>query len=424
MAASTPPRFSPSRLLRHNLTFLTGSLAAGAFGYGYQFLAGRLLGPKGYGVVASAFAFYNLVAISLLVVVLVATRHSAALHGAGNVAGLRYLFRRLSLATLGVGVGVAAVFVALTPFLSAFLRIPAPALLALAPAVALTLVVGVNRGFLQGAGRFEWLSAVLTSEAAGRAVFAAALVLLGLGPTGALAAVSLAMALSYLLGLAPLRALLGPGAVERQPMRGVVTFALPAVAAVGGITILYNVDIVLVKHFLSDQAGVYGSVATLGRIVYFATVSITGVMFPSVSAQLARGESGRRTLELSALAMVAICAVVVVGFAVLPNLALLPFGAGFRAAAPYLPVFGIAMGLLSLANLLVNYLLALDDRRFIFVMTAAVVVEVGGISTLHASLWEVIGVVTGTLALTVLGLLVLYLNDTRVPAPAAIMEAR
>lgn len=108
MADRTARRFSPSRLLRQNLTFLSGSLVAGFFSYAFQFLAGRLLGPKGFGVVASSFAFYNILAISMLVVLTVTMRHAAALHGAGNIAGLRYLFRRLTALTLTAGAAAAA----------------------------------------------------------------------------------------------------------------------------------------------------------------------------------------------------------------------------------------------------------------------------------------------------------------------------
>lgn len=417
MAARTAPRFSPGRLVRQNLTFLSGSLLAGFFSYAFQFLSGRLLGPKGYGVMASAFAFYNILAISLLVVLTVTMRHAAALHAVGNSAGLRYMFRRLTGAMLAAGAIAGAVYLAAVPALSLFLRVPAAALLCLAPAVALTLVVGVNRGVLQGQGRFGWLSTVLTSESAGRAVIAAALVVAGFGSGGALIGVSLAMGLAYLLGLVPLWGLLGPGPVERVAMRDVMRFALPAVAAVGGITFLYNADIVMVGHFMSDRAGVYASAATLGRIVYFATFSITGVMFPNVTAQVARGESAVRTLRFSALAMASIAALLVAGFIVLPNLALLPFGSGFKAAAPYLPVFGLAMGLLSIANLLVNYLLALGNRTFALVLVAAGALEVVLISSFHRSIWQVVLAVLAVLAVTVLGLVVIFLRENRGVTP-------
>lgn len=414
----------PSRLLRQNLTFFSGSLLVGLFGYVFQFASGRLLGLSGYSVVASAFAFYNLVAISLLVVLTITMRHTAALHGAGNLPGLRYLFRRLTVMMLAVGVIASAGYVALSSQLALFLRVPQPALLALAPAIAVTLAAGVNRGTLQGLSWFGRLSAVITIETAGRAALAAFLILLGFRATGALAGVSAAMLLGYGLGLIPLRHLLRGGMAAPVPMRHVLSFAMPTVAAVGGITFLYNADIVLVGHYLSNRAGVYASAATLGRIVYFATYSITGVMFPRVSAQIARGESATRTLQLSAAAMCAIAAVLVAGFAVLPNLALLPFGSGFLSAAPYLPVFGLAMALLSIANLLANYLLASGNRTFIYVLGGACIAEVAIISNFHQSIWQVLWAVLVVLAMTVSGLVIVYLRSHRVPGADVISTGR
>ncbi|GAC1327490.1 MAG: hypothetical protein NVSMB17_01560 [Candidatus Dormibacteria bacterium] len=418
MSAQLARRLARSQLFLSNVLFLAGSLAAGLFGYMFQFLAGRLLGPGGYGVVASAFAFYNILAISLLVVLTITTRHAAALHGSGNEPGLRHLFHRLTLAALGAGAAAGVAYLGLTSSLAAFLKIPPAALLALAPAVALTLVVGVNRGMLQGQGQFGWLSGVLTVEAAGRAVLAGLLVGAGLGSAGALGAVSLATVAAYLLGLVPLRRLLRRRPIDPVRMKEVAAFALPAVMAVAGITFLYNADIVLVSHFMSDRAGVYASGATLGRIVYFATFSITGVMFPNVSALVARGESGVRTLQLSALAMVGIAGTIVVGFAILPNLALLPFGPRFKAAAPYLPAFALAMGFLSVANLLVNYLLALGNRTFGLVLGAACLLEGLLLALFHQSLAQVVTVLVLVCAFAAGGQAILYLRLTNRQVPA------
>lgn len=405
----TPPS-APNRLLGHNLTFFSGNLLAGFFGYAFQFVSGRMLGLVGYGVVASTFAFYNLVAISLLVVLTVTMRHTAALNAAGNLPALRYLFRRLTVIMLAGGAITVALYVAVSPLLAFFLRIPQPALLALAPAIAFMLAVGVNRGTMQGLAWFSRLSAVIIVEAVGRTVLAALLILVGFGATGALAGASAATLLGYVVGIMALRHLLRSGSTEPVLTSHVMSFVLPAVAAVGGIAFLYNADIVLVSHYLNEQAGVYASAATVGRIVFFATVSITGVMFPVVSAKAAIGESGARTLQLSAVAICGISAVLVAGFVVLPSLALLPFGRGFRAAAPYIPVLGLAMALLSVSNLLVNYLLASGDRIFVYVLAGVCIAEVAAISSFHQSIWQVVWVVLVVHAMTVACLVAVLLR--------------
>lgn len=162
----------------------------------------------------------------------------------------------------------------------------------------------------------------------------------------------------------------------------------------------------MVSHFMSDRAGVYASVATLGRIVYFATFSITGVMFPNVSAQFARGESTVHTLRFSALAMTGIAAAIVAGFVDLPKPGLA--AVRFRLQSRYPPVFGLSMGLLSISNLLVNHLLALGNRSFAIVLIAAGALEVALISSFRGAIWQVVWSVLAVLALTAAGLAAIY----------------
>ena len=144
-----------------------------------------------------------------------------------------------------------------------------------------------------------------------------------------------------------------------------------------------------------------------------ATVSITGVMFPRVTSLEAQGHSGARTLQASAAAIVMVALGIVAMLAAAPNLVLLPFGSKFDAAAPYLPAYGLAAALFSLANLLSSYLLAVHDQRFIPVLGAAAVSEVVAISIFHANLWQVIWCLLGVGSVTVIALWTLYLTRHR-----------
>ncbi|MHB8571546.1 MAG: oligosaccharide flippase family protein [Candidatus Dormibacteria bacterium] len=385
--------------LRHNLVFFGGSLLTGFFGYVYQFLAGRLLGPAPYAVVAAVFSLYYLLTVPSLVLLLVTTREAARLSADGRSAEMRSLFRRLTIATTLLGLGGALVLLLLAPLFAAFLHVQWPALLVMVPAAPLVLLVSVNRGILQGEQRFLSLSTYMMLEAGVRTVGLVLMVLLGFGPPGALLAVALGLAFSYGLSF------LSMGNVLRGPCTAhsllpMLRFGVPALALVAGVTFFFNVDIILAKHFFSaQQAGIYGSVATLGRIVYFLTLSITGVMFPRVTALVAAGRPAHRLFELSALAMAGLAAVTVAGFWLLPGLALVPFGAQFREGARFLPIYGLAMTFLSLNNLLANYLLARHDHRFVPVLVGTGVVEVGLIWVFHADLGQVMASVLGAMVL-------------------------
>lgn len=406
-------------LVRHNLVFFAGSLVAGAFGYVYQFVAGRLLGPGEYAVVAAIFSVLYVTTVPTLVITVVTARYAAMYSASADLGRLRYLFRHLSLIVGGGSIVVTLAYLGIAKPVAGFLSVPLLPVLSIAPALPFLLLNPVNRGILQGDHRFASLSLVLLVDSVGRAVLCLVLIRLGAGAVGALIAVTAGTILSYAASLWPLRRLVRRG--ERRPLdlQRVAAYSMPAGVAIGGIALLTNVDVLLVKHFFGqsaggqEQAGLYASVATLGRIVYFGTFSITSVMFARVAAQAAGGQSPLRTLNVSAAAMLALASAFVLMIAAFPRVAIGPFGPRFAGAIPYLPAFAAAMGVLALANLMTNYLLAIHDRRFIPVLLGGIGVEIAAITRFHESLWQVILSVSGSLLAVLACLLAIVYLGTR-----------
>jgi O-antigen/teichoic acid export membrane protein len=372
-----------------------------------------MLGPRAYAPVAAISSLYFLLLVPGQLVLTVAMRYTAAFVASDEPARLRGVLKYLLRQTRFVSVLAAVLFMVCSPIIASFLQIPIPTVLALAPAVALLLITFVNRGVIQGELRLNALSALLILDAAAKVISGVVLVIVGLGATGAVLAMGIGLATSYAASVPQLRGALS-GPVDKFDTRHLFRFAGPVAATVLGITALYSVDVLLVKHFFDPlRSGIYGSVSTLGKMVLMATASITGAMFPRVTSLESRGDSGSKILIASAGAIVLIAAVIVLMFALAPNLVLLPFGPQFEAAGPYLPAFGMAMGLFAIANLLANYLLATRDDRFIVVLTAAAIGEVVAIWAFHADLWEVIWCILGLGALVVLALSILCLTGRR-----------
>lgn len=376
--------------MRQNAIFAFGNLTTLALSYAYHFLSGRLLGPRAYAPIAAIVSLYFLILVPGQMVLTVAMSYTATFRASGQGTQVRALFRSLTKLAAIVSLAVTGLLTVLSPLIAGFLQIRLATVLALAPAVFLVLLASVNRGLLQGEQRFLVLSGLLVMDAGAKAIFAVILIVWGFGATGAVLALGIGLALSYIASFWPLRHLLS-GSTAGVDVRHVLRFALPTTATVFGITFLYTADVLLVKHFLDpEHAGIYGSVSALGKVVFLATVSVTGVMFPRVISLEAHGHSGARTLGVSAVAIVVIAMGIVLIFTAVPNFVLLPFGPAFAAAAPYLPAFGIAAGLFSLANLLSNYLLAVRDERFVPILALAGIAEIVMIWNFHANLWQVI----------------------------------
>jgi O-antigen/teichoic acid export membrane protein len=349
-----------------------------------------MLGPAAYASVVAILSLYFLLLVPSQLVLMVATRDTAAYVALDQLGRVRVLYRALTRFAGISSLMASALFIALAPVVAAFLRVPLWTVLALTPAIMLLLLTSVNRGVIQGQQRFLILSALVVLEAIAKTIVAISLMVLGFGAVGAILALGIGLAVSYVASFLPIFDLISGRSLQFES-HDLFRSAVPVGASVLGVTLLYTIDVLLVKHFFDpERAGIYGSVSALGRVVFMASASITAVMFPRVTSLESRGASGYRTLLVSGGAMAIVAAGIVLAFALEPGIFLMPFGSQFGAAADYLPLFGTAMGLFAIANLLVNYLLAIGDHRFIPILTAAATAEALGIWAFHGSLWEVI----------------------------------
>ena len=385
--------------MRQNLVLFAGGLVAGIGGFVYHAIAGRRLGPNLYGDVASIIAVYSVFTTPTLILILVLARYSATLVATGTTDSVRYLVVRSTQLTL-----IPSLLMIVAGFLLAmpaadFLHLHSPLpVVWLGIAIAVFWQVGIPRGILQGLQRFSALSANLSLEMVARCTSLALLLAAGTGVVGATIAVLAGVAFAYLIGLYSLRSQLRAGG-ERAALRSMVGFSLTAAVGTLGIVLLYNVDVILAKHYLgSHDAGIYGSLNKIGTILYFLTLSVSQVLFPRVVEALASDNHPGRLLGVSAGIMGLLGAGALV---VLPFLGLLLFGPAFADAQRYIVLVGLIGLALSLSNLLVQFCMAAHDRWFMPVLGVGVVTLTLSIVYFHSG----VGAVVGDVLVTMLALL-------------------
>lgn len=396
-------RITQSRLVRQNLVLFIGGMVAGFGGFVYHAVAGRLLAPALYGEVAALVAVYAVGGAGNLILILVLARYAAQLQTTGRIAGLRYLAVRSSVVLL---VPTAA-WLVLTLLLAlpgaAFLNLNSPVpVLFVGLAVAVFWYAAVPRGILQGTQRFTALSINLSLELIVRMALLIALLELGWSVNGSMIAILAGILFAYLLGMWTLRDVIAaPG--HRESLRSMSGFAVTATIGTVGVLLLYNLDVILAKHYLSPRdAGLYGGLNKIGTIVYFGTLSISQVLFPRVVEAVHTNSHPGRLLLLSAglMCLLGGCALLV--FGVLPTLVVtLTFANRFTAAAPFVFRIGVDGLGISLINLLVQFLMAVHDRVFIPILGAGVVLLAVLVALFHGSL----GAVVNDVVLAILALL-------------------
>jgi len=358
----------------------------------YHFAVGRLVGPAAYSVVAAAVGAASLLTLPALVLQLIAVRFTSVAAARGQLGPVRRLVRLLSGLSLGMGVPIAVVMLLAGPGLAQFLQLRDRTVIALLSFIALlAMLVSANRGVLQGLRRFTALSANLVLDGAGRVGVAISLVLGGWGAAGAVVGLLAGPAIAFAQSLTLLRGLPHAAPQAATSVGEVARYAAPAAVAVIGVTYLYNIDVILARHYLpSREAGIYAAGAVLARVTYFLGLTITGVMFPEVAGRHARDEDHYHVVELSLAFLAAAGICLTAAYALLPGLVLLPYGAEFNPVRPYLGPFAAALTLLAVSNLFVNYFLSVNSTRFVLPLLAAGVMETGLMTAFHHDLGQLL----------------------------------
>ena len=180
------------------------------------------------------------------------------------------------------------------------------------PAGCLYLLLCIMRGFLQGLGDYKAVGISLIGEQAARLAMGGLLAAVGLGVTGAYVATPLSFLVMILYCAVLLRRHLGTAEPGYRPAIGLgahVRSAWAAIAALGVIAVLQNIDIIAAKHqFSTDMASSYSAIAVAAKVLIWVAMGAGFYLVPEVSRRHAAGEDTRPVLA-KAVAIVAVAAV-------------------------------------------------------------------------------------------------------------------
>jgi O-antigen/teichoic acid export membrane protein len=379
--------------------------------YGFTMIAARLLGPRSYGALAGLMA--TLLVITVLQLGLQATaarRISAEPDHVGQIE------RTILGVTWRAALGLAVVLLALTPVLDRVLRLdslPTAALIAVA-SVPFT-VMGGQAGILQGERRWRELSVLYVLSGVPRLVIGTALIWWRPSETAALLGTTIGAVAPVVAGWWFLRREREPGVTsEAHGFRSVMVETFRNSQVLLAFFALSNIDVIVARNVLPEhQAGLYAGGLILTKAVLFLPQFVVVVAFPSMSTIAER----RRALTLSLALVAGIGAVVTLGAAVLPRLALVFVGgADYTEITDQLALFAVLGTVLAMLQLLVYSVLARQAHRSVLLVWLALVVLVGlGLLTSEfEQLLSVVLLVDGALFLV---LLAISLHRTR-PEPA------
>jgi O-antigen/teichoic acid export membrane protein len=354
-------------------------LAANGIAVVFTIVFARLLGREDYGALAALTSTFLIVSVPGYALQVAAARALAA-GRIGLAHELRGTLDRWTRRTLLATAVLAVAGVLLREPLARLIGVDETwAAAAVLPTGGLWLLLSIQRGTLAGLGAYRTVGISIAGEAAGRLVLAVVLVAAGLGTTGAYLGMPLAMAVTA-LALGAVLAHMAPAAAARGdawPLRRLVREATVPIVALVLIAALQNMDVIIVRHQVSDGlAGAYAAAAVAAKVVVWTAVGVGLYLLPEAARRHAGHEAARPVL-LRALGVVgAVAAPALLIFAVAPETVLrLGFGAEYAAGARALTLLALAMSLLGFAYLGVQFLLAIGSSRFLVPLAAVTLAE-------------------------------------------------
>jgi O-antigen/teichoic acid export membrane protein len=399
------------RLGRATSTMVLLTLLASVTNYASNIVFSRLLSPASYGDLTALIAFTVIAAVPTGAAQTVVAERMAVLLSEGQRDRARYLIRHAVAHVAMIALILGLLYVACIPLVKTALGLRAigPAI-ALAPLLILTFFIPVAYGVLQGMERFVALGMLMLAVASSRIIIGVPWTLAGGGAGGALFGQALGSLLALLATAWLVRGFLlkrGTGAASSGLRRRPDRRALAAGGAFIAFALISNLDVLLAKLLLSpNAAGQYAALVTVEKIVIFLPAAISVVMVPSAAkARNAEGASSR-ILRIAALLVVLTTMMVAIPAAVVPHLLLRTmFGAKYvSVASGVLPIVLAGAGL-ALLYLLVVYTVAIQDKHWVWLLAAGVVLQVAAILTLHSSPVEI-----ATVQASVVGI-VLVVNE-------------
>jgi glycosyltransferase involved in cell wall biosynthesis/O-antigen/teichoic acid export membrane protein len=418
---TTAERHSLRRALAGSETAKALGLAAATMGanvisLGFTVVFARILGTDGYGSLAALVSTFLILSVPGLALQVACARETALgrLGSGGALAAThRRWMRELALASAGL----LAVGIIMRHQVASAVGVTEVWAAAAIPATGCAwLALSIERGMLQGLREYRVAGLSVIVEASARLLVGLALVGAGTGVTGAYLASPLSMlAMAVALGVVLRRRLGPPDREARRPLHSLIAGAWAPVLGLTLVAVLQNIDVIVVKHRVGgDEAGAYAAAAVAAKVVIWVGIGLAYYLVPEAARRLQSGGDPRGVLG-RALAIIALVAAPMLAvYAIAPHTVLsLGFDVKITAADGALPMLGIAMTLLAIASLAVQYMLAIERFAFMYVLGAVAALEPLLLSLAGKSLVGLAGVVLGFQVAAALVMLILSLRSSR-----------
>lgn len=374
------------------LVFLGTSLV-NVFNLLYQLLIAHRMSGIDFAGFNSLLAIFILISSPLTTLQTAVAKYTAAFNAQNQLKKIKALLSELIRKTLPLAMITFVIFYFLSFYIMDKLRISSvSAGYILAVLLALSWIMPIFSGALQGLELFKWF--VLLSVLGGvlKLLFAFIFISLGFNIAGALSAFLIAILIGMIISFIPLKNFISFKLAEnRTNFKDFFSYLAPVAVTLFCFTALVNFDLLLVKYLFSPlEAGFYSLAQMLGKIFLFLPGAISIVMFPKAAGLNAKNMDTDSTLRRSLLYACILCIIANLVYNRFPFFTFkILTGKVFAESVILGRLFGISMSFFTLLFILINYFLSIKDMRFMKYLVLSALLQPLTIILFHKTLIHV-----------------------------------
>lgn len=373
--------------------FMLSVLAVNGGNYLYNLILGRILGPAQFADAAVLITFLLVLSFAAMTFQLVTAKFSVLFENEVFKSFISKIYKN----AFFVGLVMGTLIVVFAGQLQTLFNTSSSNMFVIfGCGVPLYFLMSVNRGVFQGKKAFKSLSITYQGEMLSRLIITLGLILLFNIQSSVVIAVGILA--SFLFGLMPFKF---PTLIPKKAL-GLSKTHTKAIKSFFLITAFYeltqiiinNSDILLVKHYFeSYEAGLYASLALIGRIVYFIAWMFVMLLLPTVVQLKKEGKETAPTLfkYVGYIAAISIT-IIIVCLSFPETIITLLFGDSYVTMAPLLWQYAIATTMFAISNIFAYYYLSLDKYVPVIISGVFGMLQMGLVIFYHDSLEQVVHV--------------------------------
>lgn len=399
-------KFTPEQL------FMISAMLVNGGNYLYNLVLGRFLGPEKFADAAILITLLLVLSFAAMTFQLVTAKFSVIFKSSVLLSFMASIYKSASI----VGIALGIIIILLSSTLQQLFKTTSSSMFVIfGIGIPFYFLMSVNRGVFQGGKELFSLSATYQMEMMSRLTITFGLLCLFEVDSSVL--ISMGILCSFIAGLLPFKfekiTLFNRIKLKKTETKMVRNFFVITAFYELTLIIINNCDILLVKYYFEPyQAGLYASLALIGRIVYFIAWMFVMLLLPTVVQLKKQGMSTRPILFKYVIYIVIIAACIVLACYLFPNLIInILIGSEYIETASLLWKYAFATGIFAVSNIFAYYYLSLDKYVPVILSGVFGISQIALIIQFHASLEQVVHVQILAMALLLGVQIVFFIQD-------------